>query len=52
LLRSLQEIQPDFVEEAKASAGLWGQGKMKIKMNGPFEMCSEGNVQFFWVVTP
>jgi hypothetical protein len=29
LLRSLQEIQPDFVEEAKASAGLWSQGKKK-----------------------
>jgi hypothetical protein len=23
LLRSLQEIEPDFVEEAKALAGLW-----------------------------
>jgi hypothetical protein len=23
LLRSLQEIQPDFEEEAKAYAGLW-----------------------------
>jgi hypothetical protein len=28
LLRSLQEIQPDFVEEAKAQAGLWSQGKL------------------------
>jgi hypothetical protein len=27
LLRSLQEIQPDFVEEVKAKAGLWSQGK-------------------------
>jgi hypothetical protein len=27
LLRSLQEIQPDFVEEAKAYAGLWSQGE-------------------------
>jgi hypothetical protein len=27
LLRSLQEIQPDFEEEAKAYAGLWSQGK-------------------------
>jgi hypothetical protein len=27
LLRSLQEIQPDFVEEAEAYAGLWSQGK-------------------------
>jgi hypothetical protein len=27
LLRSLQEIPPDFVEEAKAEAGLWSQGK-------------------------
>jgi hypothetical protein len=26
-LRSLQEIQPDFEEEAKAYAGLWSQGK-------------------------
>jgi hypothetical protein len=31
LLRSLQEIQPDFVEEAKACAGLWSQGKKKQK---------------------
>jgi hypothetical protein len=31
LLRSLQEIQPDFVEEAKAWTGLWGQGKKKKK---------------------
>jgi hypothetical protein len=29
LLRSLQEIQPDFMEEAKAYAGLWSQGKKK-----------------------
>jgi hypothetical protein len=28
-LRSLQEIQPDFEEEAKAYAGLWSQGKRK-----------------------
>jgi hypothetical protein len=28
LLRSLQEIQPDF-EEAKAYAALWSQGKKK-----------------------
>jgi hypothetical protein len=27
LLRILQEIQPDFEEEAKAYAGLWSQGK-------------------------
>jgi hypothetical protein len=27
LLRSLQEIQPDFEEEAKAYAGLWSLGK-------------------------
>jgi hypothetical protein len=26
-LRSLQEIQPDFEEEAKAYAGLWSQEK-------------------------
>jgi hypothetical protein len=31
LLRSLQEIQPDFEEEAKAHAGLWSQGKKKKK---------------------
>jgi hypothetical protein len=31
LLRSLQEIQPDFKEEAKAYAGLWSQGKKKKK---------------------
>jgi hypothetical protein len=29
LLRSLQKIQPDFEEEAKAYAGLWSQGKKK-----------------------
>jgi hypothetical protein len=28
-LRSLQEIQPDFEEEAKAYAGLCSQGKKK-----------------------
>jgi hypothetical protein len=28
-LRSLQEIQPDFEEEAKAYTGLWSQGKKK-----------------------
>jgi hypothetical protein len=28
-LRNLQEIQPDFVEEAKAQAELWSQGKKK-----------------------
>jgi hypothetical protein len=26
LLRSLQEIRPDFEEEAKAYIGLWSQG--------------------------
>jgi hypothetical protein len=31
LLRSLQEIQPDFEEEAKAYAGPWSQGKKKKK---------------------
>jgi hypothetical protein len=31
LLRSLQEIQPDFLEEAKVLAGLWSQGKKKKK---------------------
>jgi hypothetical protein len=31
LLRSLQEIQPDFEEEAKAYVGLWSQGKKKKK---------------------
>jgi hypothetical protein len=30
LLRSLQEIQPDFKEEAKAYAGLWSQGKKNV----------------------
>jgi hypothetical protein len=29
-LRSLQEIQPDFVEEAEAYARLWSQGKKGI----------------------
>jgi hypothetical protein len=28
-LRSLQEIQPDFEEEAKAYAGLWSQRNKK-----------------------
>jgi hypothetical protein len=32
LLRSLQEIQPDFVEEAKAYAGLWSQGKKESNL--------------------
>jgi hypothetical protein len=36
-LRSLQEIQPDFEEEAKAYAGLWSQGK-KERMNGSLGM--------------
>jgi hypothetical protein len=31
LLRSLQEIQPDFEEEANASVGLWSQGKTERK---------------------
>jgi hypothetical protein len=30
-LRSLQEIQPDFEEEAKVYAGLWSQGKKERK---------------------
>jgi 1-aminocyclopropane-1-carboxylate deaminase/D-cysteine desulfhydrase-like pyridoxal-dependent ACC family enzyme len=30
-LRSLQEIQLDFVKEAKAYAGLWSQRKKKEK---------------------
>jgi hypothetical protein len=38
LLRSLQEIQPDFEEEAKAYAGLWSQGKKERK---------EKELQFF-----
>jgi hypothetical protein len=29
ILRSLQKIQTDFEEEAKAYAGLWSQGKKK-----------------------
>jgi hypothetical protein len=32
-LRSLQEIQPEFEEEAKAYAGLWSQEKKKKKFN-------------------
>jgi hypothetical protein len=32
LLRSLQEIQPDFEEEAKAYTGLWSQGKKEERM--------------------
>jgi len=35
-LRSLQEIQLDFVEEAKAYAGLWSQGKKKKKESAQF----------------
>jgi hypothetical protein len=31
LLRSLQEIQLDFVEETKAYAGLWSQGRKERK---------------------
>jgi hypothetical protein len=34
LLRSLQEIRPDFEEEVKAYAGLWSQGKKKKKTEG------------------
>jgi hypothetical protein len=37
LLRSLQEIQPDFQQEAKAYAGLWSQGNKK-KKEGDFNM--------------
>jgi hypothetical protein len=37
-LRSLQEIQPDFVEEAKAYAGLWSQGKKKKKFSDAFKL--------------
>jgi len=38
LLRSLQEIQPDFEEEAHAHAGLWSQGKKYrgLKFKGIF----------------
>jgi hypothetical protein len=35
-LRSLQEIQPDFVEENKVSVGLWSQGKKK-KNQGDYD---------------
>jgi hypothetical protein len=42
LLRSLQEIQPDFVKEAKAYAGLWIQGKKKKKK----KKISTGNVGY------
>jgi hypothetical protein len=31
-LRSLQEIQSDFEEEAKAYAGLWSQGKKEEEL--------------------
>jgi hypothetical protein len=31
LLRSLQEIQPNFEEEGRAYAGLWSQGQKKRK---------------------
>jgi hypothetical protein len=37
-LRSLQEIEPDFEEEAKAYAGLWSQGKKKKSFWNPFEL--------------
>jgi hypothetical protein len=29
IVESFQEIQPDFVEEAKAKAGLWSQRKKR-----------------------
>jgi hypothetical protein len=29
-LGSLQEIQPDFEEEAKAYTGMWSQGKKEL----------------------
>jgi hypothetical protein len=35
-LRSLQEIQLDFEEEAKAYAGLWSQGKKKEECAGSY----------------
>jgi hypothetical protein len=38
LSRSLQEIQPDFEEEAKALAGLWSQGKKERKKERKKEM--------------
>jgi hypothetical protein len=52
-LKSLQEIQPDFVEEAKAYAGLWSQGKKEITEDSPkpqplvfwlYEIFSESNL--------
>jgi hypothetical protein len=42
-LRSLQEIQLDFVEEAKAKAGLWSQGKKKKKKNYTYERIVTGS---------
>jgi hypothetical protein len=47
LLRSLQEIQPDFEEEAKAYAGLWSQGKKnQIKKNEMgWRIASDGEVK-------
>jgi hypothetical protein len=47
LLRSLQEIQPDVEEEAKAYAGLWSQGKKKkTTMKLGTHVASEKNTKF------
>jgi hypothetical protein len=40
-LRSLHELQPDFVEEAKACARLWSQGKKE----GKKERKKENNIR-------
>jgi len=37
LLRSLQEIHLDFMEEGKAYAGLWSQGRKEGRKEGKKE---------------
>jgi hypothetical protein len=44
-LRSLQEIQPDFEEEAKAYARLWSQGKKKEAEKFKTFIYSSGSLQ-------
>jgi hypothetical protein len=49
LLRSFQEIQPDFVEEAKAYAELWSQGKKKKKVFQYGDKCMGQRKMWEWV---
>jgi hypothetical protein len=43
LLRSLQEVQPDFEEDAKAYAGLWSQEKKKERKKNNMNFYLTGN---------